>query len=440
MEYSSLSKRLVLNLFALLSLAIAIPAIGQESAGEDNNADDGTQSGYSNIRSFGGPEGVGESLQRGDEKKESTFQFDGLQRGLRPYFDWKRRINDEHGVSLGAQFYVLYQEASSSLPGRDDDAFGNIFRFFGKWTVFNRENGNTGRLEWRVESRQNFGSYQAPGSLGSATGIATLAPGFAYSDNFDLDIPIVNWTQIFADGRAGFAVGRLGFDVYLDAFPFQTFSRGFMNRSFILNPTMPTTGIGAIGGVVKGFVTDRVWLGGQIHDANAVSGEFDWDTVEESEWLKAVEIGYTPSMEQRNAKRVQFTYWEKDERTLAGVSKGSGWGVSAAYRINDKYFPFVRFGDSDGGGGVAAESAISAGVEIAQTFDQTWTIGAGWAKPSRETFGPGLDNETVLETSYKFQLSQNFSVTPDLQVVFNPANDPSESSVWVVGMRFILNL
>jgi porin len=336
--------------------------------------------------------------------------------------------------------YALYQDASSSLDGRDSNAFGNIFRFFGNWTVFKRDNGNLGRIEWRVESRSNFGSFQAPGSLGSATGISTVVPGFAYSDNFDLDIPILNWTQGFANGRAGYAVGRLAFDVYLDAFPFQTFSRGFLNRSFILNPTLPTTGVGAIGGVVKGFVSDNIWLGAQIHDANAASGNFDWNTMQEGEWLKAVEIGYAPSFEERNTKRAQLTYWQKDARTLAGVSKGSGWGVSAAYKLNDKYFPFVRFGHSDGGGGVAAESAISVGVEIAQRSDEIWTIGAGWAKPSRETFGPGLDNETVLESSYKFQLSQNFSITPDVQIVFNPANDPGESSIWVVGLRAIFSM
>jgi len=345
-------------LTALFALVLAAPVWSQEESDEETasatEAEDSTQSGYDQLQQFGGPEGVSQTLKRDDEKKESTFQFDGLQRGLKPWFDWKRRIQEENGVALGVQFYALYQDASSSLDGRDDDAFGNIFRFFGKWTVYEHENGNTGRIEWRVESRSNFGSFQAPGSLGSATGIATVVPGFAYSDDFDLDIPIVNWTQGFANGRAGYAVGRLAFDVYLDAFPFQTFSRGFLNRSFILNPTMTTTGVGAIGGVVKGFVSDRIWLGAQIHDANAASGDFDWDTVEEGEWLKAVEIGYAPSYEERNAKRVQFTYWEKDERTLAGVSKGTGWGVSAAYKLNDKYFPFVRFGHSDGGGGVVA--------------------------------------------------------------------------------------
>ena len=421
----------------LLALLLVQPSLGQESGTEE---DSGSQSGYDDLPEFGGPESVSNELKRNDAEHESTFQFDTVQRALAPYFDWKRKIQDDNGVALGVQFYTLYQDASSSLDGRDDNAFGNIFRFQGNWTVFKRDNGNLGRIEWRVESRSNFGGYQAPGSLGSATGIATLAPGFAYSDNFDLDLAILNWTQGFNDGRAGYAVGRLGFDVYLDAFPFQTFSRGFVNRSFILNPTLPTTGVGAIGGVVKGFVSDEVWLGAQIHDANAASGELDFDTVQEGEWIKAVEVGYTPSFGQRNTHRVQFTYWEKDARILAGVSEGSGWAFSAAYKISDRLFPFVRFGHSDGGGGVAAEDAISAGVEIVQRFDQTWTIGAGWAKPSRQTFGPRLDDEKVFETSYKFQLSQNFSITPDVQVVFNPANDPSESSVWVIGMRAIFTM
>jgi len=50
------------------------------------------------------------------------------------------------------------------------------------------------------------------------------------------------------------------------------------------------------------------------------------------------------------------------------------------------------------------------------------------------------NNETALETSYKFQLSQNFSLTPDVQVVFNPANDPSKATIWVVGLRAIFSL
>ncbi len=443
---------LVIRMLRLLStIAVAAlllqPALAQESSADEEAATEvelatarSTQSGYEDIPEFGGPEAVSTQLKKNDEEHEFVYQFDSIQRGLAPYFDWKRSVNDEHGLSMGFSYYLLYQQASDSLANRDDDALGSIFRYQGNWTLFRRDNGNLGRIEWRVESRSNIGGFQAPGSLGGAVGVAALAPGFAYSDNFDLDLAIINWTQGFSDGTAGFAVGRLAFDVYLDAFPFQTFSKGFINRSFVVNPTIPTTGIGALGAVIKGFVSDNIWIGAQMHDANAASGDFDFDTVGEGEWLKAVEVGYTPSFSQRKTHLVQFTYWEKDARSLAGVPKGSGWAVSAAYQISDRTFPFVRFGHSDGGGGVAAEDAISAGVQLTLQKDEIWTMGAGWAKPSADTFGSGLDNETVLETSYKFQLSKNFSLTPDVQLIFNPANNPEKSSIWVFGLRGILTL
>jgi len=422
--------------FARLLTAISLFAFASTQALGQEAEPATSQSGYEDVPEFGGPESVGTLLKRADEDRDSLYDwplFDG-------YFDWKRQVQNDYGVSFGLHFYGLAQQAGDSLPGQDDNAFGNIFRFLGNWTLWNKDNGNLGRIEWRLESRSDMFGFQAPGSLGGATGVATLAPGFAYSDNFDLDLSVINWTQGFANGKAGYAAGRLAFDVYLDAFPFQTFSKGFINRSFILNPTLPTTGIGAIGGVVKGFVTDNIWLGAQVHDANAASGNFDFDTVKEGEWLKAIEVGYSPSFDQRKSHLVQFTYWDKDERTLAGASRGSGWAVSAAWKLNDTYLPFVRFGHSDGGGGVAAESAFSGGVEISRPRGEVWTIGAGWAKPSEETFGSGLDNETVLETSYKFQISKNFSLLPDAQLILNPANNTSKSSIWVVGIRAIFTL
>ncbi len=413
-------------------LAIAALCISQTTVAQDSEV----RSGYANELDIGGPEGVTGQLKSRDELRDALYEwpiFDG-------YFDWKQQVKDDYGLSFGLYYYFLLQQASDSLPGQDDDAFGNIFRFLGSWTAWQKDNGNLGRIEWRFESRSNMFDFQAPGSLGGATGVAALAPGFAYSESFDIDLAVLNWTQGFANGRAGYAVGRLAFDVYLDAFPFQTFSRGFLNRSFVLNPTLPTTGIGALGGVVKGMVGNNLWLGAQLHDANAASGDFDFDTVREGEWLKAIEVGWTPSFSQRKTHLVQFTYWDKDARSLAGVSRGKGWAVSAAWKLNDTYFPFVRFGDSDGGGGVAAETALSAGVEIARPRGEVWTIGAGWAKPSEETFGPGLDDETVLETSYKFQISRELSLLADGQVIFNPANNPGKSSIFVIGIRAILTL
>ena len=43
----------------------------------------------------------------------------------------------------------------------------------------------------------------------------------------------------------------------------------------------------------------------------------------------------------------------------------------------------------------------------------SWGGSGRWATPSEETFGSGPDDETVLETSYKFAISKNFSLLPD---------------------------
>jgi len=389
-------------------------------------------------RALGGPESVTRNLEE-QEELESMYRFDSFRHWGAPYLDWKKRLKDEHGVSFDLSAHLLYQQASETLSG-EDDAFGGIYRFQGSWNAFGRGTGHPGRLEWRVENRSAIGGWMSPGTLGGDVGAAALNTGFGYSESFDTDLAVLSWSQGFNDQRAGIALGRLAFDVYQDAYLFQTFSRGFLNRAFLVNPTIGTTGIGALGGVAKGFVTDNVWVGGQVFDGNAVSGDFDLDTFQEHEWLKSVEIGWSPSIDRYKTDRVQFTFWEKDAREKAAVSEGRGWAISTSFQLTERVVPFARFGHSDGRAGVAAESAASVGCEFSPRLGQALSFGAGWADPSEATFGPGLDDEYVFETSYEFQLSPNVSVLPDLQLLLDPAGNPAEDRVWVFGLRAILTL
>jgi porin len=424
-------------LHAVLSTGVMTLYVAGLQAREPVNAP--SQSGYEKSPVFGGPSGVSGELREANESRDSVAYPDASKRLFQPWFDWKRQLNDDHGFTLGFNGYWLYQGGSGSLGG-DDEAFGGIYRLQGTWSLLGRDGGNTGRFEWRIENRSKSFTDLAPSSLSGELGIAALNSGFGYSDGFDTDLAVINWTQGFKGNTGGVAVGRLAFDAYLDSFAFQTFSRGFINRSFVVNPTLATTGIGALGAVAKGFVTDSVWIGGHIYDGNAASGEFDWDTFEQHEWLTALEIGWTPGFDRYKVDRVQLTYWHKEARREAGVPEGEGWAISAAYKFGDSLHPFLRVGHSDGGGGVAAENAASVGVEWKLLADQFWSFGLGWAEPSKKTHGKGLDDEYVFETSYKVQLTPNFSLTPDIQYVKNPAKNPDESSEWVVGLRAMLTL
>jgi porin len=362
-----------------------------------------------------------------------------LQTNWKPYFDWKRRLKDNRGIALGINAWLLAQGASAGQPGTEDDALGGILRFQGVWKLLGRNGGgSSGRLEWRIETRGNLFNKVAPATLGDNIGTVGLNTGFPYNEKFDLDISVLNWTQGFIDNRVGFAIGRLAFDAYLDANPFQTPAGGFLNRGFFLNPTLPTTGVGALGLVAEAFVTENIRIGGQIYDANAQNGNWDYDTFQESEFIKAAEIGWSPSRARHKKDLVQLTYWTRDRIDTTDIPQsrpGHGVAMTATWQFQ-RWTPFFRYGNSNGDGGVAAREYAATGFKLQAFFDQMFSAGAAWSEPSDQT----LRDEYALEVSYVYQLSQNLSLTPDLQLVIHPSANPDDSNSWVLGLRALLKL
>ncbi len=276
-----------------------------------------------------GDTSVAGELEDAYEERESVF---GTVLGR--WFDWKARVREATGFSFGVTGLWQYQRANESLTD-EKDALGQWYRLSASWTLLGRNTSYPGRVEARFEYRSNVGGFLAPTELGRDIGVVALHPGFGYTPNFDFDLAVFNWTQMFFDEKLGVAAGRLGFDGYVDISPFQAFNRGFANRSFGLNPTLGPTGIGALGAVVKGDLSDQFWVGAHVYDANASSGDFNKNVFDQNEWLRAFEVGWTSSAERFATDRVLFTYWQKDERKEAGVPSGQGWLVSASGAVRN---------------------------------------------------------------------------------------------------------
>ena len=135
-----------------------------------------------------------------------------------------------------------------------------------------------------------------------------------------------------------------------------------------------------------------------------------------------------------------LTYWEMDERVAARSPAGDGWVLTINHKLNNDMLPFLRAGHSNGGGGAPAEKAIMVGFGWERTNHDVFSLGIGWSDPSEKTFGPDLDSEKLLETSYRFQISPNFSVLPNLQIIFDPAKNPAEESIRIIGLRARLDM
>ena len=93
--------------------------------------------------------------------------------------------------------------------------------------------------------------------------------------------------------------------------------------------------------------------------------------------------------------------------------------------------PFLRLGWSEGGAPLL-NSSVGAGIGY-YIKERSDLIGFGlnWGKPSKS----GLNDQYTTELFYRLQLSPNFAITPDVQLLINPANNLDEDIILVFGLR-----
>ena len=58
-------------------------------------------------------------------------------------------------------------------------------------------------------------------------------------------------------------------------------------------------------------------------------------------------------------------------------------------------------------------------------------IGGGWAQPSNSA----LRDQYIFEAFYRFQLTTQLAITPDVQWILHPTLNPNVGSIWVASLR-----
>ncbi|UCH74433.1 MAG: carbohydrate porin [Rhodospirillales bacterium] len=389
-----------------------------------------SQSGFEDIPSFGGPSSVGEELREGDALTDPIFRWDGLERALQPYFGFKGQLHEDHAFSFGLDYQALVQAVNESLG--EDSAAGGIFRLYGSWTLAGRESGNTGSLVFKVENRHRLGTDVAPQNLGFEAGALSIT-GTMFSD-YDWGLTNLYWQQKFADGRFGFVAGQVDVTDYLDIYGLINPLTAFQNLSFSTNPTIPapSQGLGAAAGT---FFGDNLYGVLGFADANGDPTDPSLDLFDDFETFQHLEFGYASSFDRRYFDNIHLTIWHSDERTAAGVPEDAGLALSASWFFENKWVPFLRAGWSDGDAALMSRNVAAGFGYLARNRD-LFGLGLAWERPGASA----LDDQYTAELFYRFQLFQNFAITPDVQVIANPALNPFEDVIYVLGLRARLTL
>jgi porin len=422
----------------LLALLIIAPPliVAQESRSEESQAaqPDETKSGYEDLPGFGGPGSVQEQLEKDDEAKKTLFRFDALKRALEPYFDFKERAKERNGFAFGFDYSATYHSASDSLG--EDDAGSGMVRLFGTWEVLGRGTDNTGSIVYKFSHRHRLGTDVPLNGLASQIGYAGIIGG-PYS-NQQWRLTNLYWSQRNRKGRLNFVAGWVDATDYLDVYALANPWMHFLNLAFSTGSSsipVPNEGLGAALGAM---LTDKMYLIAGLADSNSdphAPGE-GFDTFfDDHEFFEHIELGWISSFDRRYFDNTHVTLWHADEREEALVPDGWGANFSFSRFVNDTWMPFVRAGYADDGGSLLEKSiTLGYGYYVKRRSD-LFGIALNWGEPNESTFAPGLDDQYTTEIFYRLQLSENTAITPNLQYVVDPALNPNEDSILILGLR-----
>jgi len=409
------------TLVAVLGLAL----IANAGAQEQGNA------------AFGGPNATENIIREDAEEKGGFFK----KRISQPWFDWKKRMQEEHGLSLGADYSGVHLKSNENGASGKDSAGGGIARFYGSWDLVGRGTNSSGAFVWKVENRHKYTSI-SPQAFGFDQGIVGLIePPFSDQGSRWTNL---FWRQRLNDGKVVVIGGLLDATDYVDVFALGSPWTGFLNFAFSTGTTTIFVPNDATAGFAAGaMLTDNLYTIGGIVNAYSDPTEplegVD-DFFKDNEYFSSIELGWTKSQDLIYLENTHVTLWHVDKSVRAGTP--GGWGSAFQYitYLNDNLMPFVRAGYADDGGTLMQKS-VSVGFAYQKIAgSDVLGVGLNWGEVNENTFVPGLKDQTSLEAYYRFQLTEQFALTPDIQYIKDPPLNPVVDSLWIVGLRARLAL
>ena len=438
------------NLSVCAACLASVLVLGAAAAGAQPVADE-RESGRSDPSAAGEPQPDEQSTAATPAKRKRRPKFGGpssvagtirRDKGVTPlvetYFDFKERLEKDRGLEYGLDYLPIYQRASDS-PGERNAADG-VVRLFTRWEAVNRGTENNGALVGKLEYRHRLGTDISPQDLGPEIGYAglTTAP---FGDR-GWTLPNLFWEQHLAGNRVAFVAGIVDAADYVDPYVLNDSWSHFYNQAFATNPTIPLPAQG-LGAAVRGRIGPHLYVIAGIADSNGDPTDLgdSWSSFfDTGEHFTHIELGWVPSHERRFTDNIHLTAWHADDLEQADVPGGQGLAFSWNRLLREKWAPFVRAGYADDGGAMW-ERSLSGGVGYSpRGASDLLGVGVNWGRPSKDTFGPGLDDQYTVEIFYRWQPLRLLTISPDLQLLFDPALDPNEDLIAVLGVRIRLAL
>ncbi len=337
----------------------------------------------------------------------------------------KRNLVD----TLGGFYFQLGllttgQYATDSLTSRQG-LVDFEYDLSGAWAVFGGRASTEGMLSWWFRGGRPVGAPRDADlskDIGSILGVNSNLesdPFFAqelYWSQYVVEAAVVTFGRIDPSFRYDFnIVANNQWEQFL--------SDALVNSSGV---PFPDPGFGA---ELRLDLQNVGWLQSGIYQANSTTTSVE--DLSSDEIFVAVEPTLAPRFELGQG-HYRFLGYYLRSRGEAGF----GFNASFDQEVGGGFVPFFRVSVADPAIS-EIRNFVSAGVGLrglGTREDDMLGLGYVWSDPS----DPTLRHEQLVELFYRAALSNHVAVTPDIQIVIDPARNPVHDVIGVFGLRLMV--
>jgi Carbohydrate-selective porin, OprB family len=369
------------------------------------------------------------------ESNDWTQPFvDGIDRQYDSYLAFKKSISDQYNFDFFVDFSFYSQFGSSGHP-----VWVAVYYPGFSWRPFTDTPIGSGKIDFTTGFQNYFGHNNS--QQAAELGLISLANDWT-SDNFTWSTLTYTHTLPGSMNWLSFAAGSYNlssFDPSLYAANAQT---TFISFSFSQDATQTFPNAG-VGGFVKAKPNEQFSFAGGVQDGTNLRGNglptYGYQTDRLLGWGN---VQWTPNLPGYGNGVYSLLIYDQPF-VPALTSQSTGVSLSASQELGDKWGAWARVNNATGSQ-IPIRTSYDAGGVIKDPFvrnpnDQIG-VGLGWNKTNFENTGGGVrGGEWVSELYYRYQIVKAMSLTPDVQVFWNPAFLPSSGPVAVFTVRTTLS-
>ncbi len=371
-----------------------------------------------------------ENSIEGEIQSRDEVAYDPTKRSLFPtgyyeyrdiLWDWQRK----HGLELTFSYDIVGQRYRD-----DEDSFGGLAgdaSLSGRWLLFGAKHDRPIYLTFRVRSR-NALTANPPSAISSEAGLYwKTVDGF---NDSGIQIPSLYFSQELGKREVILRYGQFSIDHFFDNHRFRGAKKFFLNQSFSSNPAVnfPSFGAGAILQWNKG---ERWELIGGVSNIQGTEQDKEVDfELTSTALFESIQGRYQFSGFAGHKAELRVMGWRSDSIEEKAVPEGRGISLTIGH---DGFSP---------GEGFAFRYAYSDG----ETTNTDQIVFAGYGKDvhSHDHMGVGISGgrssatgnwQVVLESYYRWRVSKELMITPDLQIIAGEDIGSSSNVCLVAGLR-----